>query len=117
LFIINISKIIKMATKLDRDLTRETSLKANDKEIMITITKNQSILLKLKGERGKHYEINILDLFNELSGTPGKKQEKPTKKNPSILLHDLRAHSAIADMDYETKAKFDQIIKKVIDEI
>ena len=111
------SKIVKMATKLDKDLTRETSLKAKDKEIMITITKNQSILLKLKGERGKHYQINILDLFNELSGTPGNKKEKPTKKNPSILLHNLRAHSAIADMDYETKVKFDQIIKKVINEI
>lgn len=111
------SKTVKMATKLDKDLTRETSLKTKDKEIIITITKNQSILLKLKGERGKHYEINILDLFNELSGTPGKKKEKPTKKNPSILLQDLRAHSAIADMDYETKVKFDQIIKKVIDEI
>jgi hypothetical protein len=50
-----------MATKLDRDLTRETTLNVNDKQIMITITKNQSILLKLKGERGKHYEINILE--------------------------------------------------------
>ena len=106
-----------MATKLDRDLTRETTLKANDKEIIITITKNQSILLKLKGERGKHYEINILDLFNDLSDTPTKKQEKPTKKNPSILLNDLRAHNAIADMDYETTAKFDQVIKRLLDEI
>jgi hypothetical protein len=47
-----------MATKLDRDLTRETTLNVNDKQIMITITKNQSILLKLKGERSMNYLVH-----------------------------------------------------------
>ena len=38
-----------------------------------------------------------------------------TKKNPWINLYDLRSQSAIADMDYETKVKFDMIIKNLID--
>jgi hypothetical protein len=38
-----------------------------------------------------------------------------TKKNPWIPLSDLRSQSAISDLDYKTKAKFDSIIKNLID--
>ena len=38
-----------MATKLDKDITRESSVKIDDREINITLTDKQEIRLKLKG--------------------------------------------------------------------
>lgn len=118
-----------MATKLEKDISRESTLKANDREIMVTLTSSQKISMKLKGKRTGAVEIGIDELYGQLTGKPiGVKEvtekksvsiklsdEKPTKKNPMILLNDLRSQNAISAMDYETKCKFDSIIKNLID--
>lgn len=118
-----------MATKLDKDIIRESTIIINDREIIVTLTSNQEISLKLKGMKSGEVKIPILQLFKQLTGDvseedkPKKKpvsyeheDKKGSKKNPMISLYDLRSQSAIASLDYPTRAKFDGIIKNLIDE-
>jgi len=119
-----------MATKLEKDVTRESTSKADDKEIMITITSKQTINLKLKGMRSGSVEVSIADLYAQLTNSPNtsndeddtepktitkNKYQKPTTKNPMIILSDLRSHNAISTLDIATMAKFDHIIKSLMD--
>jgi hypothetical protein len=117
-----------MATKLDKDISRESTVIVDDREIMVTLTKDQKISMKLKGKRTGAVSIGIDELYGQLTGKPitttdkkaitiTQSKTKPTKKNPMILLSDLRSQSAIAAMDYETKAKFDRIIKSLMDKL
>jgi hypothetical protein len=108
-----------MATKLDKDITRETSVIIGEKEVSITLTKEQEIKLKLKGERKKPLTIKIQTLYEELSGiTPTSKGPSTTKEkkesNMMISLYDLRSHNLIQDMDQNTQLKFEQVILSVI---
>lgn len=113
-----------MATTLKKNLVRESTEKVDDKEIMITLTEDQDIELKLKGQRGDGKTIGIADLYAQLYdvggpvNTEGPIQVK-TKKvkrgdNRLISLHDLRSVNAISMLDLETKAKFDQIINNLV---
>ena len=117
-----------MATKLTKNLVRESSEVVDGKEIIITMTEDQEIELKLKGKRGKGETIYIKDLYAQLFGVEveGDKPKgsiaiseasRPKKRGEDkmISLYDLRSHSAISTLDLETIAKFDQIIKSVID--
>jgi len=117
-----------MATKLDKDISRESSEQIDGREINVTLTKDQGINLKLKGLRSDGYRIGISDLYKQLSGVVGdetksnkgpvsvdKSNSKPSKGNPLISLHDLRTYNAISVLDYETKCAFESIIKSLID--
>ena len=107
-----------MATKLEKDITRESSTTIDDKEIIVTLTSDQKISMKLKGKRVGGVEISIEDLYNQLTGNKVDDKnltEKPTKKNPMILLSDLRSHNAISGGDYKHIAHFDTIIKNLMD--
>tara|TARA_R110000796_G_scaffold11198_4_gene37355 strand:+ start:4389 stop:4745 length:357 start_codon:yes stop_codon:yes gene_type:complete len=117
-----------MATELTKDLIRVSTDKVDDKEIIIKLTSGQKIELKLKGSRGVGGSIGILELYENLHGvstTPKDKKDgsisvKPTKSSKEdkklISLYDLRSHNAISTLDLVTIAKFDQIIKSLIDE-
>lgn len=115
-----------MATKLEKSITRESTETIDDKEILVTLTEDQEIELKLKGKRGKGEVITIKDLYSHLTGTETNSQPKegsivvsnaPKKRGDDkmISLYDLRSHNAISMLDLATLAKFDQIIKSVID--
>jgi len=120
-----------MATKLEKDITRESTVKDEDKEIMVTLTANQKISMKLKGKRTGAVEIGIDQLYAQLTGKdmgsdskePKKNgglsitqsDEKPTKKNLMILLSDLRSQNAISGGDYKMVAHFDTIIKNLME--
>ncbi len=116
-----------MATKLDKDITRESSVIVSDREILISLTESQEVSMKLKGMKSGHVSIPINELYSQLAGTPVEKpkaREMVVIKNkevvtasdgPMISLRDLRSHNAIADMDYETKVKFEAIIKTMMD--
>lgn len=120
-----------MATKLDKDLIRESKIKINDKEVLVTISSTQDILLKLKGSRGKGVSISILDLWYQLSGnensyTPKNgragsisivKTKPLNQDNKMISLYDLRSANAISLLDIQTKSKFDGIIKDMIENL
>lgn len=107
-----------MATKLEKDITRESLVIVDDKEIVVTLTADQKISMKLKGKRTGGVSTTIEDLYNQLSGDNSSKNEltvKPTKKNPMILLSDLRSQNAISGGDYKHTAYFDGVIKNLID--
>ena len=107
-----------MPTKLEKDITRESLVIVDDKEIVVTLTADQTISMKLKGKRTGGVSISIEDLYNQLSGGEKEKvSEKPTKKNPMILLSDLRTHNAISGGDYKHIAHFDTIIKNLIEDM
>ena len=118
-----------MATKLEKDLTRETTILIDGKEIMITISSEQKINLKLKGNRKGNVEIPIETLYNQLTGRDSEKQSlkkenktlsiktnnKKDKESPMINLNELRSQNAISMLDLNTMCKFVQIIKNTID--
>ena len=104
-----------MATKLEKDIIRESTIKVEDKEIMVTLTSKQKISMKLKGKRTGGVSIGIDELYGQLTGknigtdehtekkaiSIRQSDEKPTKKNPMILLSDLRSMNAISGGDYK----------------
>jgi hypothetical protein len=116
-----------MATKLLKNIVRESTEVIDGKEITITLTSDQEIELKLKGKRGSGETIYIKDLYNQLYGLEQSDGDKkkgavsisnaPKKRGDSkmISLGALRSHNAISMLDIPTLAKFDQIIKSVID--
>ena len=119
-----------MATKLEKDITRESTVKDEDKEIIVTLTADQKISMKLKGKRSGAVSISIEELYAQLTGktlNEEKKKpsgpvstetgggQKPTKKNPMILLSDLRSMNAISGGDYQMIAHFDNLIKNLME--
>jgi len=117
-----------MATKLEKDITRESSIKVNDREIIITMTESQGVSMKLKGMKTGIVSIPISELYGQLAGVvpnvePPKKEmisvkrrnQKETNTGPMISLIDLRSHNAISALDYETLVKFEGIIKSMMD--
>lgn len=118
-----------MATKLEKDITRESTVMDGDKEIMVTLTADQKISMKLKGKRTGAVEIGIDQLYAQLTGKDmgtdepkeqksisiKQSEEKPTKKNPMILLSDLRSMNAISGGDYKQIAHFDNLIKNLME--
>ena len=49
-------------TKLEKNLVRESLKSINDKPIVVTLTKDQEISLKLKGRGSQTYKVSIDDL-------------------------------------------------------
>lgn len=112
-----------MATILDKDLTRESTVKVEDREIQITITAEQKISMKLKGMKSGAVEISIEDLYNQLKGGGESKsvvidRSKPKKSDaePMISLHDLRHRLNVSGFDYGTTVKFDTIVRELIED-
>ena len=118
-----------MATKLEKDIIRESTKEVDGRNIMVTITKDQEVSMKLKGMKSGSVAIGIDELYGQLTGEPvdSTKENKGaisistsqpkagSKGNPMITLHDLRSQSAIASLDFQTMAKFDGVIKNLIE--
>lgn len=117
-----------MATSLDKDITRESSTVRDDRNINITLTSDQKIVMKLKGMKSGDVSIDIGELYDQLTGgdkvvkkpivyhtKETGRYEQPSIKVTKTVLNDLRSQNAISGMDTETLAKFDQIIKNLLD--
>lgn len=122
-----------MATVLDKDLTRESSVKFDNREVVITLTEKQTIYLKLKGMKSGGLEISIEDLYRQLKGVDdeivdGVEEEVKDVTNPMdlsgykgeskylISLHDIRHAFNISPFEYGTKAKVDEFLVNLISE-
>lgn len=122
-----------MATVLDKDITRETTVKIDDREIQITLTDKQTIFMKLKGMKTGGLEISILDLFNQLKGDevkvePTKEVEQSRYKGGIdlssykgddrflISLHDIRSYILVKPIDLNMKIKFEGLLVDLINE-
>lgn len=112
-----------MATILDKDLTRETTVKVDDREILITITEDQKISMKLKGMKSGAVNIDISELYTQLTGGPSEpkslsiiRTEKVNKNDPMISLTDLRHRLNVKGFDYNMTVKFDSVLNELIEE-
>lgn len=91
---------------------KEVRKKPVKKVVKKTVTKQT----KKPSTRSKSTTTTKPTVTAQKSTTTERKTPRPgTKANPWIPLADLRSQSAIANMDYETKVKFDSIIKNLID--
>lgn len=122
-----------MATLLDKDLLRESTVKADDRNVMVTLGADQSIKLKLKGMKSGEVSINILDLWKQLNGIEESESNEPqvkkplvieamddeemraTKDNPMIPLHDIRTRLCVS-LPAEIITKVDPIINEFVDD-
>lgn len=120
-----------MATPLDKDLVRESTVKVDGREIVVTLTKGQGISFKLKGMKSGDVSIDIEKLYNQLTNrnpdaveevkVSDKKSlsivsgsgEKPSD-DPMISLYELRTTNAISGLDVQTISKLDGIIVELI---
>ena len=106
-----------MATILDKDITRVSTIEVDEREVLVTLTADQTISLKLKGLKKGEVSISIQDLYNQLSGskqTAGPSESKKTGKQ-SISLHDLKSRIMVdGQLDYNAKTIFDKILREVI---
>ena len=116
-----------MATILDKDITRESTVKIAGREIQVTLTADQQITLKLKGMKSGILSIGIEDLYNQLSGvdnTPNevevevKQKSKKVKSGdePMISLHRLRSLSLVTKMDFTVKLELEKVICELIND-
>lgn len=118
-----------MATTLTKDVTRESTIQFDGREIMVTLTEDQKVKLKLKGMKSGAVSIDILKLYKQLKGIEGTTPEKKdgpvsvskTTKNEEkgddlISLNDLRSHNAIANASVELVSHLDVIINSVLEQ-
>jgi len=118
-----------MATILDKDLVRESTVKVGEREIQVTIGADQTISMKLKGLKTGVVTISIEDLYKQLTGGVEAEDDKPksitvptggvkkqTSGDPMISMHDVRHRLNVSSFDYATTVKFDGIMRDLIEE-
>ena len=112
-----------MATILDKDITRESTVKIEGREIQVTLTADQQITFKLKGMKSGILTIGIEELYKQLAGaeieeTPKEEKQKPKKvkptEEPMISLYRLRGLSLVTKMDYKIKLELEKVICDLI---
>ena len=112
-----------MATPLDKNIARESTVKYDGREIQITLTADQKISLKLKGMKSGVLEISISDLYEQLvsGGTvveEPKVKSTPKKKkmddDPMISLYELRTNALTTKMDMSVKLQLEKLVCELI---
>jgi len=105
-----------MSTKLTKNVVRESEVEIDGKTLIVTMYANGEIGLKPKNTRGKERKIGFEELWESMASTGKKKSNFDEDSGPVISLYDLRHHSAITNLTPDLTAKFDGIIKSLIDE-
>jgi hypothetical protein len=118
-----------MATILDKDIIRESTVVHSGREIVVTLTDTQEISFKLKGMKSGAVSISIKDLYEQLAGgevdvedevvvvKEVSKLSKDGKDNPMIGLYDLRVKINTLPMPYDQKVVLEGIVVNCIKEI
>jgi hypothetical protein len=97
-------------TILEKDLIRQSLSSVDDKPIVVTLTKEQEIALKLKGRGSEVFSVSIADLYDTLSGG-NTTDVLVVDKGMHKALDELSTHSLIADTDYAVKVEIQRLIK------
>jgi len=117
-----------MATILDKDLTRESTVKYDDREIQVTLTEDQKITFKLKGMKSGMLSIGIEELYKQLKGDDETVVEKPKSSSvsikkkvddgssPMISLNRLRSMSLVTHMDFKIKLELEKVICELLNQ-
>lgn len=104
-----------MPTKLEKDVTRETTIKVNEKNLLVTLTEDQKLKIRPKGKKrdDETIEISLEQLFNQLSsGTNCVNEDKAM-----INLSDFRSKYLIAsekDIPLDIKVKLEKITVELL---
>jgi len=102
-----------MATDLNKDIIRETTVQVDGKTLLVTLTKDQTIKIRQKG-KGKEIqeiEIPILELFTQMLSTGGAVDDDKAM----ISLADFRSQYIINDkLDLKTKVILEKITVHLI---
>jgi hypothetical protein len=118
-----------MATILDKDLVRESTVKYDKREIIITLTEDQKISFKLKGMKSGDVSIGIEQLYKQLMGVEDKglagkvkakvveqPRFKKSDENPVIDLYSLRTSAMVTKMDMSAKVELEKVICELINQ-
>lgn len=125
-------------TSLNSDLSRESSIKYDNREIQVTLGANQQISFKLKGLKSGIVSIGIEELYRQLIGdesvgfdhissdvmevddvlvsqkATSAKLDKSTKDNPLISLNTLRTKMNTSPLKSDVRAQLDGFIVECI---
>jgi hypothetical protein len=80
-----------MATILDKDLVRESTVKINDREVQVTLGSDQTIRFKLKGMKTGEVSITIDELYRQLAGIKSEPVSGEKKGSVSVKHSDSDA--------------------------
>lgn len=119
-----------MATILDKDLVRESTIQVGGREIQVTLGADQTISMKLKGMKSGTVSMSIEELYQQLTGgeieddvselkpisVPTGGIKKSAGADPMISLHDIRHGLNIAGFEYPVLAKFDTVMSNLIED-
>lgn len=114
-----------MATILDKDITRESTVKIAGREVQVTLTADQQIAFKLKGMKSGMLTIGIEALYQQLSGVDVKDEPKDVKEKPKktkpidepmISLYRLRSLSLVTKMELSAKLELERVICELIND-
>jgi hypothetical protein len=118
-----------MATILDKDLVRESTVKYDKREIIVTLTEDQKISFKLKGMKSGEVSIGIEQLYKQLMGVEDKglagkvkskvveqPKFKKSDENPVIDLYSLRTSAMVTKMDMSAKVELERVICELINQ-
>lgn len=113
-----------MATILDKDLVRETKVKYDKREIIVTLTEDQKISFKLKGMKSGDVSIGIDKMYKQLIGEEDKgavktvkepvKKFKKSDESPVIDLYALRTNVLVTKMELSVKYELEKVICDLI---
>jgi hypothetical protein len=108
-----------MATILDKDVVRDTTVKIDGKTLQVTLSDKQEISFNIKGSKTT-VKITIDDLYKQLIGEKEViKQVAETPKEKSIYpmmnIIDFRALNAISNVDLKTKIHIDSVLALLVE--
>jgi hypothetical protein len=112
-----------MATKLDKDVVRESTVTYDNREIIVTLTEDQKISFKLKGMKSGTLDIGIEELYLKLAGSDEKpkpkgsisiKKKEEQDNTPMISLHDLRTNALVTKMDLSIKLVLEALVCELL---
>lgn len=123
-----------MATILDKDITRETTVKFDEREVQVTLTDKQTIYMKLKGMKSGGLEISISDLYKQLKGEPQEVEKAEVEEEEEVVtdgidlsdykgekrylisLHDIRHAFNVTPFELGVKTRVDEFLVNLINE-
>ncbi len=121
-------------TTLDKDISRESTIKFDGREIQVTLTEDQKVSFKLKGMKSGVVSIDIEELYKQLIGEEVVDDIKPKAKNnkpiivqsrkrdgeydggPMVPLNRLRTMVLTTKMDLPIKLELEGVLCELLRE-
>lgn len=114
-----------MSTKLSNTVTRETSVIAEDRELVISLNEDQTISLKRKGMKSGIVSIGIKELWHLLNNKQAEKEDTGLEDEDELIFREkdgdvlislrrLRTINMVTHSPLEIKLKLEEIITDLL---